>query len=164
MRTVVKAPKDFWAGIVYVSIGLVALWLGAGYPIGSASRMGPGYFPVVLSCLLVFFGALSLFRSLRVEGEPIDTVALKPLALILGACTLFAFILPRMGLIVALVAIAIVSAAASVRFRLEAKAIVCLVAFIVCCVLVFVEFLGIPMPLLGSWLAPFLGPIFPSLR
>ena len=164
MRALIKAPKDFWAGVVYVGIGLSALWLGQNYPIGTASRMGSGYFPLVLSILLIFFGALSLLRSFRTDGEPIDAIALRPLVLVLGACTLFALLLPRMGVIVALLVMALVSASASAKFRFEIKAAACLVLLIASCVLVFVKFLGIPMPLLGEWLEPVLGPIFPSLR
>lgn len=164
MRGLITAPKDFWSGVVYIGIGVGALLVGRDYPLGTASRMGPGYFPIVLSILLILFGIFSLLRSFRVQGEAIDAIAFKPLMLILGACSLFALILPRMGLVVALFALALVSASASIRFRFEAKTSACLVVLVICCVLVFVNILGIPMPLLGTWLEPLLGPYFPSVR
>jgi hypothetical protein len=43
-----KNPKDFWAGIMFMAIGLAfAIIVKAfEYPMGTTSRMGPGYFPL----------------------------------------------------------------------------------------------------------------------
>ena len=42
--------------------------------------MGPGYFPFVISCLLLLFGLVSIVRSMRVSGEPVEPFAWKPIA------------------------------------------------------------------------------------
>ena len=164
MHTLIKAPKDFWCGVMYVALGAAALWFGAEHPMGTAGQMGPGYFPKVLAAMLVLLGLLSLARSFVATGEPVTRLALKPLGLILAGCALFAFLLPTMGLAVALFVLCVVSAAASDKFRFEPKIAAGLFALIVCCGLVFVKGLGVPMPLLGSWLEPVLGPILPWLR
>lgn len=159
-----SSPKDFWAGFIYVAVGLAALWFGAEFRLGSAGRMGPGYFPKVLAVLLVGIGVLSLVRSFLAEGEPITTIAWKPLVAILAACALFGFALPRVGLPVALLLLCVGSAAASREFRFEGVATAGLTALIAFCSIVFVKGLGVPMPLLGSWLEPFFSDGFPWLK
>ena len=47
-----KSQKDFWAGIMYMAVGL-AFAIGAkNYNIGTGARMGPGYFPLILAAIL----------------------------------------------------------------------------------------------------------------
>ena len=60
MRPLVRSPKDFGAGLVYVVFGVAAVWIGRDYPFGTGARMGPGYFPSVLGGLLVLFGLAGL--------------------------------------------------------------------------------------------------------
>lgn len=64
---IVRSPKDFYAALIYLAFGLGGLWFGATYPMGTAGRMGAGYFPKVLSSLLVLLGIVAMFRSLRVD-------------------------------------------------------------------------------------------------
>lgn len=42
-----KNPKDFWSGILFVTFGCAGLWFGRDYVVGTARRMGPGYFPLL---------------------------------------------------------------------------------------------------------------------
>ena len=164
MPSFVRAPKDFWAGLIYIAVGVIALWVGADYKMGTAGRMGPGYFPKVLAGLLIGLGALSLLRSVVSKGEPIGEIVWGPLALILLACALFGVLLPGFGLIVALLALCLVSAAASKAFAFDWKATGGLVLLLAFCTLVFVKGLGVPMPILGSTLEPIIGPVLPWLR
>ena len=48
----VKNPQDFWAGLLFLAVGCLALWFGRGYAFGTATKMGPGYLPTVLSWVL----------------------------------------------------------------------------------------------------------------
>ena len=41
----IKSPQDVGAAIILIGLGLVGLWFGRDYDIGSVSRMGPGYMP-----------------------------------------------------------------------------------------------------------------------
>jgi len=159
MRSRISNPKDFWAGLVYVGFGAAALWIGQGYRIGTAGRMGPGYFPLVLASILVAIGLVSLVRSVTTKGVAITDIVWKPMALILAANVLFALVLPRAGVVVALLALCIVSAAASREFRFDWKATAGLIALVMFCVIVFVQGLGVPMPLYGTWLEPWLKPL-----
>ena len=37
--------KRFLCGLMFIGIGAVAIYIAQDYPMGSALRMGPGYFP-----------------------------------------------------------------------------------------------------------------------
>jgi hypothetical protein len=55
--------KDFWAGLMFIGFGLAFMFISGNYPMGSALRMGPAYFPTVLGGLMAFLGATVLLRS-----------------------------------------------------------------------------------------------------
>ena len=151
-----RSPKDLGAGAMYVVLGAAALWFGAEYRMGTAGEMGPGYFPKVLAVILIGIGAVSAARSFVVEGEPIAAMAWKPLLLVVAATALFGVLVTKAGLVAAVFVLVLLSAAASPLFRFSWKAAAGLVALIAACALVFVKGLGIPMPIVGPWLQPFL--------
>jgi Tripartite tricarboxylate transporter TctB family len=154
----VQNPKDFWTGLIYLAVGAAVIFIARNYSVGTASRMGPGYFPLALSGLLIVFGLVAVVRSFMVPGEPIGAFAWKPMVLVLGATALFGALISTLGLVIALLALVLVSAAASENFRFDWRAALGLVALVVFCALVFVKGLGVPMPLFGPLLEPLLGP------
>ena len=148
----VKNQKDLGAGLLYIAFGAVGWYIARDYGMGQASRMGPGYFPTVLSVLLMAFGAAAVIRSFSgKEGEKIGKFNWKGVAYVCGATALFGFLLPTAGLIIALIALSIVSAAASHYFKFEWRAVGALIVLVVFCALVFAKGLGVPMPLVGTW-------------
>jgi len=147
----IKSQKDFWTGCLYLGFGAAAYWIARDYPVGSASRMGAGYFPSLLSGLLMLIGVLSLLRSLVRRGAPLNGFAWRKAGIIFAATFSFAFLLERAGLLIALAVLILGSASASVKFRLEWRAILAAIGLIVFCALVFVKGLSLPMPLFGSW-------------
>ena len=150
----ISSPKDLWAGIIYVVIGTAMLWIGQNYTFGEAKRMGPGFFPQVLSIILIGLGVITLARAFIVKGTPISTILWKPMFFILLANTLFGFFLSRLGFLLALPILCVVAAAASHEFRFDTKATLGLIGVTTICALVFVKGLGVPMPLVGTWLTP----------
>lgn len=151
MSAPIRAPKDFWAGFLYVALGGGAIYLARDYGLGSALKMGPGYFPTLLGGVLVAIGVISLLRSFVVSGEPVSGFAGKGLILVLAATLLAGLLIRNAGLVAALPLLIVVSAYASVRFR-WGPTLALAVGLTLFCSLVFVKGLGIPMPLLGSWL------------
>ena len=151
LSTPIRNPKDFWTGVIYSVLGASAVFLAWEYGMGSATRMGPGYFPSVLGGLLVVFGAVAIVRSFLVPGTPIGGFAWKAIILVIGGTLLFGFLIRTAGLPIAMVVLVLLSAAASAKFAFEWRATAGLVALVVFCALVFVKGLGVPMPLLGSW-------------
>ena len=136
---------------MYFGFGAIAFWIARDYSFGTASRMGAGYFPTVLSGLLMFFGVLALLRGVTQHGAPFGAFAWKPALIITASTVAFGVLLPRAGLIIALIVLILGSASASTKFRFEARAALAALGLIAFCVLVFIKGLGLPMPLFGSW-------------
>lgn len=151
MSSMIKGPKDFWTGALYLFFGAAGVILARDYGMGSAARMGPGYFPTVLSGLLMLFGAAAIVRAFFRPGTPIGAIAWKPILVVTGGTICFAFLLRTAGLPIALLALILISASGSAKFRFEWRATAAMIGLIVFCSLVFVKGLGVPLPLLGSW-------------
>ena len=87
-----NSQKAVCSGLMFMGVG-IAFALGATtYNIGEGSRMGPGYFPLVLGILLACLGGFTVFESLVVEtedGEPVGKWAWKPLGFIIGSNLIF---------------------------------------------------------------------------
>jgi hypothetical protein len=147
----IRSQQDFGAGVLYAAFGLAAILMAWDYGMGTASRMGPGYFPTALGALLLLTGIASVVRSFFRDGKPIGAVAWKGAALVTAATVLFGLLLRPAGLVPALVALILVGASASSRFRFEWRAGALMLALIAFCALVFVKGLGLPIPLLGHW-------------
>ena len=110
----IRAPKDFWAGVMFCGFAAIGILAARGYSLGSAGKMGPGYFPSVLSGLLMLFGAAAIIRSFVSKNpEEVGAFAWKPLFIILGAVLLFGFMLPRVGMVISLPILVLISAYAS---------------------------------------------------
>ncbi|MGM9490974.1 tripartite tricarboxylate transporter TctB family protein [Ideonella sp. YS5] len=112
----IKSQKDFWSGLMFIIVG-GSFAIGAlNYSFGSSARPGPAYFPFGLGVLLAILGGMILFEALTIEtedGEPIGAFAWKPLFIILGAVILFGFMLPRIGMVISLPILVLISAYAS---------------------------------------------------
>lgn len=123
--------RDFWAGIMFLVIGITFMVLSAQYQVGSAGKMGPGYFPLVLGGLMAFLGALIAVGGLRRTPDgvdvPLHSVGWKELILVLVAVALFAALLNSFGVIIALTAMIIVASFASHEFSWLSTILTCVV-------------------------------------
>jgi hypothetical protein len=145
-----KDLRDFWAGLLYLIIGTAALYMAADYEMGTAISMGPGYFPKVLSGLLILIGAASLIRSFFVQGEPLEGFPFAKIMYVTISIIAFALLVEGAGLAIAVIVLFAISAAASKFFNWKFTIGISLGAAIFCS-LVFVKGLGIPLPIFGSW-------------
>jgi hypothetical protein len=152
----IKSPKDFCAGLIYLAIGGVAIWLGREMPMGTALKMGPAYFPTVLGALLALIGFISLVRAFLQKGEPIPKFAWKPLLLITVATVVFGLLVRGAGFVIALPIFIIMTAYGSVNFRWVPTLVIAAVATTLCA-LVFIKGLGVPLPLIGRWISGWFG-------
>jgi hypothetical protein len=92
--TFIKSPKDFWAGVLYIAFGVAAIVIALNYPIGSAGRMGPGYFPRALGIILIALGLILSLRALRLQGTAPTFGYYKPILVIIGSVVAFGVAAP----------------------------------------------------------------------
>ena len=51
-------------GLFFIVLGAAALWVSRDYPLGDLNRMGPGYFPRMLSVGMICLGVLIVRQGL----------------------------------------------------------------------------------------------------
>lgn len=144
--------NDWLAAAIFIATGLFFAgfsWFGLN--LGRATRMGPGYFPLVLGLVLVGFGLLVAFQASRSRDEPGGPVAWRGLSLVTLAILWFGFTVRGLGLVPALAGAVLIACFATPRTSpLTAAALTAgLTAF---CVGVFTYALGLPLDLIGPWL------------
>src|SRR5918995_3415527 len=68
MAIAIRAPKDFWPGLMFVATGVGAVVIGRESSMGTATKMGPAYFPTVLGGLLAIIGLVLIGRAVVTPG------------------------------------------------------------------------------------------------
>jgi hypothetical protein len=145
----IRAPKDFWSGLMFCGFAAVAILAARGYSLGTAGKMGPGYFPLLLGAVLAGLGLILIGRSLVLEGEPVPRLHVLPIAVIAFAVGLFGLMIEPLGLVVTLAVLTVVTAWAGADFRIVETGVLA-VALIAFSVGVFVYLLGLPIALWPS--------------
>jgi hypothetical protein len=152
----IKNQKDFVSGLMFLGIGLVFALGAVFYDVGSASRMGPGYFPLLLGILLALLGVAITFQSLVLkteQGERIGAWAWRPLVCILGANFVFGILLtgspalklPAMGMILGIYVLTVIASLASRRFKIR-EVLILATVLAVGSFLIFVVLLKLQIP------------------
>jgi putative tricarboxylic transport membrane protein len=139
-----RNPQDFWSGLLFFVVGLAAAWFGRVYTFGTATKMGPGYLPTVLSWILAAIGAFLIARALFEAGPRIERSLVRPQVFILAAIIVFAFSIERFGLAPTVIIVTLVASLASTEIRWVEVAILA-VGLAIGCSLLFVRLLGQPL-------------------
>jgi hypothetical protein len=143
----IRSPRDFWAGAMFIAFGaFFSIWAFLHYQMGSAVRMGPGYFPAALGALLVLLGLFILGKSLAVDGPKVDAFHFKPLLLVSGSVVAYGYLMQPGGLVVATAAAVVIGALGGEEFRWKEVAALTVV-LILFSWLVFVKGLTLPFPM-----------------
>jgi hypothetical protein len=143
--------RDFWAGVVYITLGVVGMWIARDYPFGSALRMGPGYFPTVLGGIMIAFGIMVLLMGIKNNEKMKGTWSLRALIVLPLATATFGYVMEHVGFLPALALLIPMSAAAGNEFR-WVEIILLTIGLLVICTGVFIYGLGLPYPLVkGFW-------------
>ncbi len=149
MKSDLRSNKDLLAGLLFVVVGCIAIAVARGYPFGTTMRMGSGYFPTVLGAILILLGAWVAARGLRTGTKVEGAWGWKPLLFVCAAIVLFGFLMPRFGLIPALVVLVFVSALAGREFRFK-EVLVLAVIVSALAVVLLLYVLKMPYPLIGE--------------
>lgn len=145
-----RALANQWIppGLFFIALGAAALWLSRNYPLGDLKRMGPGYFPRMLSVAMICLGVLivrqgwsELAGAKGLRGKLDRSFWLIPLSLVA-----FALTVERLGVVIGLALMLAVAGFAHREARIKDIAI-SIVTLIVLTVLIFVVALKLPLRL-----------------
>jgi hypothetical protein len=142
----IRLSTDLLTGLLFLAIGALVMIYGSRYSLGTAARMGPGYYPLLASSGLVLLGLVLVVRSFLVTAGEVGAINLRPLVLILVGTLAFGLLIDRAGLILAGLVLVFAARLADRDFRPLEVAILatCLVAFTLA---IFRYGLGMPLRL-----------------
>jgi hypothetical protein len=148
-----NSVRDLLAGLASMAFGLAFAIASLGYDLGTALRMGPGYFPLALGCVLALLGLVIAAKGLTDGGrEVMHRVPWRALLLLLGAPIFFGLTIKGLGLGPTLFVTVMMSALAS-REMTIGTAMVLALLLTVFCVAIFVYGLSVSVPVIGPWLS-----------
>lgn len=147
-----KDDTDIAAGLLLMAAAAFFGWQSLGLEMGTATRMGPGYFPMVLAALLFMLGAIILVRAFgRAEDAPFGRIAWRGILFILPAPVFFGLTVRGLGFVPALFVTTLIAGQASARMR-PLAALILAVAVTILSTLIFSYGLGLPFRRFGPWL------------
>ena len=140
--------KSLVAGLLFIALAMVFGFSAAGLNLGSAARMGPGYFPLMVAVALGGLGIFVALQGIRGGDEAPEFAGPRGIALVAGAVIAFAVSVESLGVIIAVALTSFLMSLADRDFRLvpslAAAAVLSVFSW-----LVFVVALGMPWPALG---------------
>lgn len=149
----IKNKQDFWAGVMFVVIGLGFAIGATRYSMGTAARMGPGYFPFWLGlCLAILGSAVGLGGlSRKAEKSELEKFDYSIAFIIVGSVALTGVIMNFLGVYISVFLLVFLSSFASHVFSWKVAAIngLCMSIFVW---LAFIKGLGLIFPLWPSFL------------
>jgi hypothetical protein len=141
----IKSPQDMGAAVVFMAIGLAGVYFGSDLAFGTTARMGPGYFPVILSWVVFGIGAVVGFKGLTIEGPAIEPVQLRPILVIVSAILIFGYLIERVGLAITAALLTVLAGYAR-RDARPLETLLLAAALALFCVGLFVYGLSQPFP------------------
>ncbi len=151
MLSNIKNPKDFFAGVFLLCVVAVYVLGLFDLRIGSLSRPGPGYFPLILTALLFIFAVAILINGFRSKGEPVGAISWRAVFYITAPVIFFGATIKGLGFVLALAITVIFTCMASTQWSWR-SALVTAAVLVVFSYIVFIWGLGLPVALCGSWL------------
>ncbi len=144
----IQGQQNFWSGVMFIIVGLLFSWFATDYQMGTAARMGPGYFPFWLGIIMAILGAALSLGALshRAEKSEVERFDWKSIILVLGAVLLFGLLLRPLGLYVSLFILIFGSSLASHDFNWKV-ALGTAIFLIIFSHVAFVKGLGLIFPL-----------------
>ena len=145
----IRSPQDIGAGLLFLAIGGAGVYFGEDLAFGTARRMGPGFFPIIISWMIVAIGAAVAFRGLAFAGPPMDRTPVRPVAMVLLSVLALGLLLTEIGLFPAAMVFVVLAAYAR-RKPAMIETMVFGLAMTVAIVGLFMYGLSKPLPLFGG--------------
>jgi hypothetical protein len=143
--------RDFFAGLFYIVLGAIGMWMARDYPFGSALRMGPGYFPSVLGGMMIAFGIAVMLMGIKNNEKIKPGFSWRALIVLPIATVAFGVTMEHAGFIPALALLIPISAAASKEFNWIEVGLLT-VGLTIMSLAIFIWGLGLPYVMIkGIW-------------
>jgi putative tricarboxylic transport membrane protein len=139
--------QDFATGLLFVAVGIAALWIGADYPMGTPQRPGTGVLPAILAWCLIGTGALLWLKAVVADSPNLTSWAWRPAIMITLATIAFALLADRAGLVVTMIVSMTLAALGTPETRWR-EYLPFAVIMLAIGVSVFIYGLGMPIPIL----------------
>jgi Tripartite tricarboxylate transporter TctB family len=147
-----RSIKDLLAGAAFIGFGLAFAVGAATYDVGSALRMGPGYFPLVLGGLLALLGVVIIVKgTVAGEDDAIGPIPWRSAAVITGAILFFGATIRDLGVVPSTFVTALVAGFAGRRPGVVAPVVIA-AALTLASVIIFVWALQLTLPVWGDWI------------
>jgi putative tricarboxylic transport membrane protein len=134
---------------MFIGFGILAILVATNYPMGSAQRMGPGYFPTLIGIGLIILGALIVIPSFKQYGEGIGRWPWRAILFLTLGFIAFAWGIEALGFIPAMLILIVTSALAGGEARWK-EVVAESVIMIAGCWAIFIWALELPFPLFGG--------------
>jgi putative tricarboxylic transport membrane protein len=146
-----RITKDLVSGLMFLTFGIGAAVIAHGYTLGTLTKMGSGFFPIVIAVLIAILGLIITVRAILEpdSSELVARVEFRPIFFISLALILFGLLADDFGLVAALATLIIVARLAGREGSLIELAIM-VVSLIAVVVAVFVYALNIHLALWPS--------------
>jgi hypothetical protein len=148
MKHLIKHPRDFWSGVMFVGVGGLFAGIAVTYKLGTAARMGPGFFPFYLGLILILIGVIVVLVSIKAKttGEKVDKFHWRPLFWVVGSICVFGVMLKLTGVLFAGIALVYGSSLGSGEFKMR-EIVWLAIGLSVFCAAIFVGGLKLPIPM-----------------
>lgn len=142
---------DVLAGFMFISFAVWGFVASLELDAGTSVSMGPGYFPRLISGVLLALGiAIAGAGFVSAAAPVVEDWSIRPLLLVSVAALSFALLLQRAGIVVAITVTVIVGSLAGERLR-PFDLLLLVGSLIFASIALFVWGIGIPLPIWPTW-------------
>ena len=142
----VRAPQDYYGGLVFVEIAILALIASADLPGQRGFAFGPGTAPRLFSILLAGLGAAVALSGVFVPGPKIEKYKIRGPVFVIASIMLFAMMIRPLGLVPASFITFVIAILGSREMRIV-EGLIGAAVMTGFCVLLFVYLLNLPFQL-----------------
>jgi putative tricarboxylic transport membrane protein len=149
----ILARKNVLAGLMFIAIAALGLWVSRDYPIGTTLRMGTGYVPRLLCWILMGLGAAIAVQGLREKDSPPERTSwrqLLPIVIVTTSLVAFALAIEQVGLVLSILLLVGIGAIAARDIKIWETLVAALVLIALGWV-VFILGLGLTIPVWPVW-------------
>ena len=130
--------QDVVAGVLFLLIGFLGYYFSLSLNFGTAADCGSAFFPRIISVLLMLIGAGVTIIGLATKIVAVEFAAPRALLLVTICVVLFALTLERLGLVIALMLLVVVSSFAGEGMKRPVRLLLLGAGLSLACVAIFI--------------------------